>query len=72
MLRGGIGAEAALQRFSVRNADVMLSGLGTRADLTIDGRLDVTLIGPVILWYSGNVTLGRTSEGRGSVLRQRP
>ena len=61
----------AYGRIIVHNADVMLSGLGTRADVTVNGRLDVTLIGPAILWYSGDTTLGSVSEGKGSMLRER-
>ncbi len=70
VLRGGLGAEASLSRFSVQNADVTLYGFGTRADIAMNGQLDVTLTGSVILHYSGNATLGRTIQSEGAVMRR--
>ncbi len=72
-LRCGDGSETTLVGFPVRNADVVLMGQwATRASLTLDGQLDVTLGNATSLSYSGNATLGRTTIAPGATLRQKP
>ncbi len=68
----GSGASAArLAGFSVRNADIDLSG-ASRGDVDAGGRLDVSLSGASELKYGGSPTLGnRMDITGGSTLEHR-
>ena len=52
------GSQLNLSDFSVRNADVNLSG-GAQVEINASGRIDANLSGGSQLHYSGNPTLGK-------------
>ena len=56
-LNGSGASEARLTGFVLEDADVQLSG-GSRAEVALDGTLNVTLSGGSVLRYGGHPTLG--------------
>ena len=69
VIDGSGASSASLSDFKAGDARITLSG-GSRASITVDGKLDVNLSGGSTLHYSGNPTLGRVDVTGGSTLKR--
>jgi len=64
------GSQLNLSDFTVRNANVNLSG-GSQAEINASDRLDCNLSGGSHLFYSGNPTLGNINVSGGATIEKR-
>jgi hypothetical protein len=64
------GSQLSLFNYTVRNANVDLSG-GSQAEINPGGRIDANLSGGSHLFYSGNPTLGNINVSGGATIERR-
>jgi hypothetical protein len=64
------GSQLNLSNFTVRNANVNLSG-GSQTEINPSGRIDANLSGGSHLFYSGNPTLGNINVSGGATIERR-
>jgi hypothetical protein len=70
IVNGSGGSQLNLSDFSVRNADVNLSG-GAQTEINASGRIDANISGGSQLYYSGNPTLGNINRSGGATIQKR-
>ncbi len=70
LINAAAGSQLDLSDFTVKNANVNLSG-GATADVDVTGRIDANLSGGSRLFYSGNPTLGSINASGGSTIERR-
>lgn len=63
-------SNASLSDFMMQDASVTISG-GSRASITVNGKLNVNLSGGSTLQYAGNPTMGNVDVTGGSTLQKR-